>query len=207
MNKRFPVLALSGENISRAGLLLCGILFFCGTIAGTITAGVINDGTKLGTYFSSYMTFFLTGNTVKRDFFSAVFDAYKYNILSLALGFSVVGVFFIPVLSALRGFFLTFSISTVVRVLGGNGILLALAIFGLNTLFTIPCFLILSTDAFSASQYIMRQTVLRNQKTMTSPLNRHFFSRCGLCFFMLTITALIDLFITPQLIALAASRI
>ncbi|SHH49417.1 Stage II sporulation protein M [Sporobacter termitidis DSM 10068] len=207
MNKRFFVISLHDESFSRAGLVLCGVLFLCGCIAGTVTAGFVNDGTRLNNYFSSFMSFFLTGNSVKRDFFSAVIDTFKYNLLAIALGFSVIGVFFLPVLSAFRGFFLSFSAAMVVRVLGGKGVALALAIFGANTLITIPCFFVLSVDAFSASLAFFRIAVFKSQKAGASPFNSRFFARCGICLAVLLAAALIDLYVTPHLISYAASRI
>ena len=94
----------------------------------------------------------MTGANAKPDFASALLDVFKYNILSIALGFSILGVFCIPALMALRGFFLSFSVSTVVRVIGGKGVTLALAIFGANTLITVPCFFILSVYALHGIQ-------------------------------------------------------
>jgi stage II sporulation protein M len=207
MNKRFFVISLNDGKFSQFGLLACGVLFLCGCIAGTVTAGYVSDGTKLNSYFSSFLSFFSTGASAKSDLFSAVVDAFKYNILAIALGFSLIGVFFIPVLAALRGFFLCFSVSTIVRLLGSKGIGLALAVFGANTLITIPCFFILSVYAFTASLYIFRLAVSKTPKAAPSPISSRFFVHCGICLSVLMFSALIDCYVTPRLISLAASHI
>jgi stage II sporulation protein M len=207
MNRRFFIISLQDEAFSRIGLLICGILFLSGCIAGTVTAGFVKDGTRLNDYFSSFLSLFLTGNSPGRDLFAALVDVFKYNLAAIALGFSFAGIFLVPVLSALRGFFLSFSVSMVIRVLGGKGVALALAIFGVNTLLTVPCFFVLSVDAFYASLSIFRLTVNKKQKLPLTPWGSRFFIRCGICLLVLVLTALLDMYVTPHLISLAAARI
>lgn len=207
MKKRFLVISLHNGTQYRLGLMICGILFMCGCVAGTVTAGFVSNGTRLNDFFSSFMSFFLTGNATRQNMLSAILDAFKYNLMAIALGFSVAGVFLVPVLSAVRGFFLCFSVAMVVRVLGDNGVALALAIFGVGTLITIPCFFILSVDAFYASAYIFRLATQRTQKLDAAPFNSRYFIRCGICLLVLMLSALIDVYMTPYLISLAAARI
>jgi stage II sporulation protein M len=207
MNKRFFVLPLRDGEFSRFGLLCCGVTFLVGSIAGAAAAGFVNEGTKLGDYFSAFLSLFLTGANTRPDFFTAVIDVYKYNLITIALGLSLLGIFFIPALSAIRGFFLSFSISTIVRVVGGKGAALALAIFGANTLITVPCFFVLSVYAFTASSYILRLSVSKNPKPAVSPFNSRFFVHCGICLAVLIVSALIECYVTPRLISFAAAHI
>lgn len=207
LNKRLFLISLYGEKKRHLGLIACGVMFVFGCIIGTICAGFIRDGTKLNEYVSGYLSIFLNGTSARPDFFSAVIDSYKYHLMAALLGFSIIGIFFIPVLTAVRGFFLCFSISAIVRLLGAKGILLALSIFGLNTILTIPCFFILSVYAFSASLYIFRLLFTKNAKGAVSPFNGKFFLHCGICLIILMISALIETYLTPQLIGFAASHI
>ena len=206
MNKRFFVLLRDGE-FSRFGLLCCGAMFLCGCVAGAAAAGFVNGETKLGEYFSAFLSLFVTGANTEPDFFTALIDVLKYNLVAIIFGISLLGIFFIPVLTAVRGFFLCFSISTIVRVVGGKGIGLALAIFGANTLLTIPCFFVLSVYAFTASSYIFRNTVSKAPKPAASSLSSRSFVHCGICLAVLIISALIECFVTPHLISFAASHI
>jgi stage II sporulation protein M len=210
LNKRLFYASLNVPSDSRAnylGLLLCGALFLCGIVIGTVSAGFLNDDTKLNEFISNYLSFFSNGTSVKPGILSAIFDNFKYHICAIFLGFSVLGVFFIPILSAVRGFFLSFTISAIIRLLGGKGILLSLFIFGINTLLTVPCFFILSVSAFSASLYILRLALSKNLKNTVSPFNRGYFTNCGICLVVLMISALIDTYLTTQLISYAASHI
>ena len=207
MNKRFFVLPLRDGEFSRSGLLCCGVAFICGSVAGAAAAGFVDEGTKLGDYFSAFLSFFLTGANTRPDFFGALLDVFKYNLIAIALGFSILGIFLIPVLTAVRGFFLCFSISTIIRVVGTKGIGLTLAIFGANTLITIPCFFVLSVYSFTVSSFILRLSVLKNQKPAASPFNSRFLVHCGICLTVLIVSALIECYVTPRLISFAAAHI
>ncbi len=187
--------------------MVCAALFLCGCIIGTVTARFISDGTNLNTYVSNYISFFLSGSSSKPGLITAITDNLKYHLFAIFLGFSVLGVFCIPILSAVRGFFLSFSISAIIRLLGSKGIILALSIFGVNTLLTIPCFFVLSVSAFSASLYILRLVFSKNVKSSVSPFNSRFFINCGICLIVLMMSALIDTYLTPYLISYAASHI
>ena len=180
-------------------------MFLCGCIIGTIAAGFVGDGTKLNEYISGYLSLFLSGTSAKLSLFTAITDNLKYHLFSIFLGFSILGIFCIPLLSAVRGFFLSFTVSTIIRLLGSKGILLVLSIFGVNTLITIPCFFVLSVSAFSASLYLLRLS--KNVKSAVSPFNSRFIMNCGICLIVLIISALIDTYLTPHLISYAASHI
>jgi stage II sporulation protein M len=207
LNRRFFLVSINSAKTNYLGLLVCAALFLCGCIIGTVTAGFISDGTKLNDYISGYLSIFMRGSSSSPGLMTAIVDCYKYHLFAVFLGFSILGVFCIPVLSAVRGFFLSFSISVIIRLLGSKGILLALSIFGINTLLTIPCFFILSVSAFSASLYILRLVFSKNVKSTVSPFDSRFFLNCGICLVVLMISALIDTYLTPYLISYAASHI
>lgn len=201
------MVSLNDSKTNYLGLLACGALFLCGCIIGTFSAGFLQDGTNLNSFITEYMAIFLNGTKAQPGFFGALFDNVKYHLMAVFLGFSILGVICIPLLSAMRGFFLSFSIAAIVRLLGGKGILLTLAIFGINTLLTVPCFFVLSVSAFSASLYFIRSIFSKNTKSTISPFNKRYFLNCGICVLILIVTALIDAYLTPHLISFAASHL
>jgi stage II sporulation protein M len=210
LNKRSFLISLSDSGDTKTnylGLLICSALFLCGAIIGTVSAGLLSDGAKLNDSVSHYLSFFLNSTSAKPDIFSALGDSFKYHLCAVFLGFSILGVICIPVLSAVRGFFLSFSVSVIVRLLGGKGILLVLSIFGINTLLTIPCYFVLSVSAFSASLYFLRLVFSKNVKSTVSPFNTRFFLNCGICLIVLVLSALLDTYLVPHLISVAASQI
>ncbi len=207
LNRNFLLLSFDNSKKNYLGLFTCGALFLCGCIIGTLSAGFVSDGTALNEYISGYLSFFLSDASTEISLFSAVANNFKYHLLALFLGFSILGVVSIPVLSAVRGFFLSFSVSAIIRLLGSRGILLALSIFGINTLITIPCFFVLSVSAFSASLYVLRLVFSKNLKNAPSPFNKRFFTNCGICLIVQMMSALIDTYLSPRLISYAAAHI
>ncbi len=140
MNKRLLFILPQNDKTHFFSLLLCGAMFLIGCIIGTFTAGLVSDGTQLSSILSDYLSGYLNNASAKPDFFIAALETFKYHLTALFLGLSLLGVIFIPVLSGIRGFMLSYSIAAVVRLLGGKGAWLALSVFGIRTLITIPCF-------------------------------------------------------------------
>lgn len=182
-------------------------MFLCGSIIGTFSAGFVKDGTRLSAILTDYLSVYLNDASAKPDFFTTVVDVFKYHLTALFLGLSVLGVVILPILSAVRGFVLSYSISAVVRLLGGKGALLVLSVLGIRTLITIPCFIILCVYAYSTSTYIFRQSLSKSMKITASPFNSRTIIVCTVCLLVLLLSALIDTYLTPRLIALAASHI
>jgi stage II sporulation protein M len=201
------LLSFNSTKKNYLGLLACGALFLCGCIAGTVSAGCIDEGTMLNDYITGFLSIFTNDTSPKLSLFSSLANNFKYQLIALFLGFSVIGVFLLPILSAVRGFFLSFSVAAIIRLLGSKGILLTLALFGVNTLITVPCFFIISVSAFSASLYLLRLVFSKNLKNTVSPFSSRFFINCGICLIMLIISALIDTYLSPYLIGYAASHI
>ena len=140
LNRRLLLLSFNSTKKNYLGLLACGALFLCGCIAGTVSAGCIDEGTMLNDYITGFLSIFTNDTSPKLSLFSSLANNFKYQLIALFLGFSVIGVFLLPILSAVRGFFLSFSVAAIIRLLGSKGILLTLALFGVNTLITVPCF-------------------------------------------------------------------
>ncbi|UOO36858.1 stage II sporulation protein M [Oscillospiraceae bacterium CM] len=207
MNKRFFVLSLRADRTQSTGLVFCAVLFICGAIAGTVSAGLIHDGTTLRHYLESYLSSFSGASASKPALFSAVVTNFKYQLLTVFFGLSVFGVVLIPLLSAARGFFLCFSVSAIVRLFGGRGVLLSLSIFGMNTLLTLPCFFIIALTAYSASLSLLKRALPGSLKPAAELVDRRMLLSCGLCFIVLFFTAVVDTYLTAHLIALTASHI
>lgn len=207
MNRRFLMFSLQDSGTNYFGLIICGAMFLCGCIIGTVSAGFVSDGESLRQYISSYVAQ-VSGETLgKPEFLSALFGACKYHLIAIFLGFSILGVICIPLLSAIRGFFLCFSISAFVRLFGSSGILLALSVFGTGTLITVPCYFILAVSSFSASLYLFRMILANGGRGALSPFGSKFFVRCGICFIILVLSALIETTLTSQLISYTASHL
>lgn len=207
MNRRFRFIISDDRASCLPGLILCGALFLCGVVAGTFSSSFVKDGAALTDYFSEYLTLQQDGAFVDPSFFSVLADTFKYPLLVFALGFSIPGVIGVPVLSVVRGYTLAFSVSVIVRLYGGDGVLLALAMFAVGTMITVPCFLILAAQSFRSSCLLTLTVVRPGLRAGISPYNAGYFLSCLVCFGFLAAAALLDTCLTVHMVRFAVSYI
>ena len=204
MKKRFVVMALDGTQSDFFGLILCGVLFIGGSIVGSVTAGLLQDGDMLSAMWRRFST--RTGPG-RRLTFAALFSTAKYHLAAVFFGFSVLGPLLIPALAAVRGFFLSFSVTAVMRCLGAKGIAFTLSLFGIPAVVSIPCFFVLSALAFSSSLYLLRLLRAHGARTTSSPFCSRLLVSCVACFVLLVALAAADAYLISRLVSYAASHI
>ena len=198
-------MALDGKQSDFFGLILCGVLFIGGSIAGSVMAGFFQDGETLSRYVAAFLDAYKT--QPQTDFFAALISTVKYHVAAVFLGFSVLGPLLIPALSAVRGFFLSFSVTAVLRCLGVKGIGFTLSLFGIPAVISIPCFFILSTLAFSSSFHILRLVRAHGARALSSPFCSRLLASCCACLILLVAPAAADTYLISRLVPYAASRI
>lgn len=204
MNIRFIKRLFKRDSLDTVGFSLCAGFFLFGALAGAVSANYISfdDSMLLKNYFlAAESGIFESGGLLR-----SLFDAFLYHAIAVFFGFSAFGFLFLPLLSGVRGFFLTFVAAAVIRALGGGGWLVALALFGLSSFISIPCFFVLSVQAFTAS-FNLSGALLRRSVASHAIYGKIFFIRCMLCAAALIITALIDAYLSPILASLAAGWI
>ena len=207
MNRRFTFIISDDRASCLPGLILCGALFLCGIVAGTFSSSFVGDGAELTRYFSEYLTLTQDGAFIDPSFFSVLADTFKYPLLVFALGFSVPGIIGIPILSAMRGYTLAFSVSVMVRLYGGDGVLLALSVFAVGTILTVPCFLILAAQSFRSACLLTLTVIRPNLRAGLSPYNVKYFICCLTCFGFLAVAAVFDTYLTVHMVRFAVSYI
>ncbi|MDR3278125.1 MAG: hypothetical protein LBT12_05070 [Oscillospiraceae bacterium] len=195
MNRRLPTPARLDAGSDSLGLLLCAALFLCGCAAGTVAAGLAPPGDALTQYISGV----LPPEGGARPLFPVVLlGVCKYHLAALFFGFSLLGALCIPGIVAMRGFFLCFSVSYIVRGFGLGGVPLALSMFALDAVFTVPCFFVMAVQSFSSSRRLLAGVLSRGGGE--SAYGSVFFRRCAVCAGVLCVSALLDTFFAPMLI-------
>lgn len=205
MKKRFVMMALDGTQSDFFGLILCGVLFIGGSVAGSVMAGFLQDGDALYRYVTAFLDAYRAGP--QADIFAALFSTAKYHLAAVFFGFSVLGPLLIPALAAVRGFFLSFSVTAVMRCLGAKGIAFTLSLFGIPAVVSIPCFFVLSALAFSSSLYLLRLLRAHGARTTSSPFCSRLLVSCVACFVLLVALAAADAYLISRLVSYAASHI
>ena len=207
MNRRFAFIITDNKTSLLPGLILCGALFLCGCVAGTFSSAFVRDGSALTQYFSEYLLLEQDGSFVDPSFFSVLVDTFRYPLAVFVFGFSMPGIIGIPAFAGVRGYVLAFSVSVMVRLYGGDGVLLALSLFAVSTLITVPCFLILSAQGFRASCLLTYMVVRHGIKGNLSIYDVKYFISCLICLVLLVIAAVFDTYLSVKMVKFAVSYI
>ena len=182
-------------------LSVCGASVFLGGAAGCVLVSCVGGGG--GTQLSAYLQMFLTaareGQTAPPSLLPLIWNTIRWPLLTLLLGFTALGVLGLPVLFAVRGFLLCFSISSFVLMYGNAGSLLAFVIFGISSCTAIPVLFILGVQSmFSACRLAGRSGPGGGRST---GFERQHAVRCGVCAGALCVSVLLEYLVVPALTA------
>ena len=200
MKRKSAFQAETGEDAF--GLILCVIFFLGGVFIGTFTARALDDAGTWALYhsISGYIYQIADGTYVPPNFFSVLWSTGRYHFLVLFLGFSLLGVLCLPVVSGLQGFYLSFSIAAFIRAFGMEGWPMAFSLFGLGALITVPSFLLLASQAFSSSLQLGKAGLGAGKLYFGSLYSKGYFMRALLCLAGILAAVLLELYLTPSLV-------
>ena len=168
-------------------LALC---FLVGAVAGTLIGTLSETGD-----LSELMTQLSTEAGDLKGFLHALWDATWFHLLVLLAGTSLLGVLFVPVLSIARGYLLSCTAAAVLHNYPWKAVLVLL---GIPALLEIPCFLVLAADAIRTSRRLaMAASGILPHTEQNNPILRD----TVLCLIILTMSAVIETFILPVLLA------
>lgn len=188
------------------GLVLLSALFVAGAIFGRLAASYASGGMDeaLRGYISGYLTLSEQGAVSSPDAGAVFLTYYRYPLIAFLLGFTSLGVAVIPALAAVRGFFLSFAISSFTRLYGSQGVILSAAAFGVQCAVTLPCFLMIGAQAFAVSCRLASVSFKHGKRGRPAMYREGYFLRCGICALLLLPGVAAELLIVPKLVALAA---
>ena len=151
-----------GQPLAR--LLFLALFFFGGLILGQVLAGRVPPaaGEELRRYLSAYVQ--MEEEPGPKAALSAAVLYFRYPAAALLLGFASIGVVLLPLLSGVFGFFLSFSVCCFTAAFGSDGVLLALAVFGLRCAVTLPCYFFLAASAWERSAALASLSLGRGRR-------------------------------------------
>ncbi len=184
-------------------LAIMVVALILGIASGCIFAAKA-DSDVLTNLIGSDITIISQNESSDYSLFKTFFNLAKYPVLSLFLSFSAFGVILIPLVVFTKGFLLSLSVSSVISVLGKKGIFTALSMFGVQSLVSIPCLLLLTAVGFEFSKPF---ALLAGPSKGQIPQKRIKTGSTLILFSFLLIlvflAAIVDTFLTPILVSIA----
>ncbi len=169
MGKRTQRRYLAGGNGSFFLCLgLLAVFFLAGTVLGQVSAKSDPDtiAMELHQYLMDYFSLDSREEGIGWVFLSALVIYFRYPLMAFFLSFLLPGALVLPFVSAAFGFFLSYAACCFARAFGENGVLLAVAVFGLRCLITIPCFFALAVPAVQRAMNLLFEKFFGSGKRM-----------------------------------------
>lgn len=179
-------------------LLFLALFFFAGIVLGQVFSGRVPDAT--GDELNRYLTDFLRverADSVPRAALSAAVLYFRYPLMAFLLGFASVGVVLLPLTAGAFGFFLSFSVCCFTAAFGSDGVLLALAVFGLRCAVTLPCYFLLAVPSLERSMALASLSFGRGRRAAPVVYGRAWWSRLAVLSGVLLAGMCADLMLTP----------
>ena len=188
-------------------LIIVSASFLLGGLAGCLMSTFVGGAGQesLRAYLESFLSMAQNGGAAAPALTVQLWDILRWPVLALLLGFTALGMLGMPLLFAVRGFLLAFSIAAFVRIFGSAGCLLAFLIFGVGGGFSVPALFVLGVQGLGAARTLASRFL--GEGKAPSPYGRAYFLRCGGCAAALCVCVVLERFAVPALVSGAAGMI
>lgn len=190
-------------------LLFLSLFFFCGLILGQVLVARVpkETGAELERYLSDYVRLGAAGRRPMGALLSTAALYLRYPLVAFLLGFASAGVVLLPCTALAFGFFLSFSVCCFTAAFGMEGVMLALAVFGLRCVLTLPCFFLLAAASLETSVTLAGASFGRGRRLRAVVYGREWWVRFGITMAVLCAGVCLDLLFSARLLELALAQI
>ena len=188
---------MAAWNVPRDGivpaLIILSACFLAGGLTGCLLAAQVGGAgeASLNQYLEAFLLAAQEGAVDVPALWAQIWDTLRWPLFALLLGFTALGVLGLPVLFALRGFLLAFSIASFVRAFGGAGWLLASLVFGVGGVLSLPALFVLGVQSIQGRVLWGRDCLVR----------------CALCLGAVCVCILLERTVVPALLSGAAGAL
>lgn len=179
-------------------LLFLALFFFAGILLGQVFSSRVPDTT--GDELARYLKDFLKvgeEDPSPRAALSAAVLYFRYPLAAFLLGFASIGVLALPLMTGAFGGFLSFSVCCFTASFGPDGVLLALAVFGLRCMVTLPCYFLLAVPALERSAALACLSLGGGRRAAPALYGREWWGRLAVVAGVLLAGVCADLMLTP----------
>lgn len=194
------ILDISEGNYLPA-LILIAVCFFLSGTFGCLLASYIDGGGReqLSVYVDGFLRSTIADGSELPGLAVQIWDVIRWPILTVLLGFTALGLLGLPLLFAVRGFLLGFSISSFVQLFGSSGCLLAFLLFGMSSTISVPVLFVLGVQSFTTARKLAG-CVGQGRKALL-PCGRTYIRRYGICALALCICVVLERVAVPPLVS------
>ena len=203
MGRRLVSIRLTGFDPSLGRALLLAALFLAGALLGHIYAGFC-DAAALSAYLRDYCAVY-DGGGVTVSLSSCIVLYFGCVAAVFLLGFASIGALLLPFVTGAFGFFLSFSVCCFTAAFGPEGVLLALAVFGLRCAVTLPGYFLLAVPAWEHSAALASLSFGRSRSPVV--YGRAWWGRLAAVCVLLLAGMCAELMLSPRLVGLLAERL
>lgn len=187
-------------------LLALSAFTMLGVLGGYAAASgsVLHTGNELQRYFESYLALGVRSPFGTEALLDTIVCYFRAPFFIFLLGFASIGALLIPLVCAFQGFLISYSLFCFAFSLGRTSFPLLLALFGIRLLTVLPCMLLLGTAALDKSRSLL---LLSCAGARTGPVayGSAYWYRFGVCCVCLFLGSMLELWLAPQFLLLAAS--
>lgn len=185
-------------------LVVLSVSFLLGSLGGCLLAGSLSgDGTEtLAAYIYNYLGAAQEGMTQLPGLLPAVWETVRWPLVTLLLGFSALGCLGLPVLFAVRGFLLAFTVSSFVRMFGAEGAALAFLLVGLTSLLALPVLFVMGVQSLQTALSLLDRILNKNKRPLV--YRRFNLFQWGVCAGVLALCVLLEYIAVPALVGALA---
>lgn len=178
-------------------LVLLALAFLAGGALGCVLAALSSgaDVEELSAYLTGYLAL-ARDSDLPRGLWTVLWGQVKYLLAAVILSMTSLGLAGMPVLFAVRGFFLSFPAACFCRVFGGRGLLPAFALFGLPALLWSPALFSLGVPGFLTALQRLRRPAGEGLALGS----RAWWCRVGLCLALTLAAGLLEYWVVPVLL-------
>lgn len=188
-------------------LAVISVSFLVGGLAGSLMSTFVGGAGQesLRNYLEVFLGSAQSGEMCAPGLAVQLWDLLRWPAAALLLGFTALGVLGLPLLFAVRGFLLAFSIAAFVQIFGSAGCLMAFLVFGIGGGISVSALFVLGVQSLAASRRLASRFLGEGKEP--SPYGRAYFLRCGGCAIALCVCLFLERFAVPALVSGAAGAI
>ena len=205
--------AVAGEHIAknRNAYIFLLMAFVFGVSAGAFTVNGLSmmQRDELSNYFQGFLQLLNNQNMDSSELFSTAFlENLKLVGLLWILGVTIIGIPFIFLIIAVRGFITGFCSGFIISVLGFKGIIFSVFTMLPKEILIVPCLIAIGVNGINFSMRIAKKKTA--QKDLNDNLKSSFVSYCFVAAFfssIILVGIIMDAYITPVIVRIIAPTI